>query len=108
MYKVKKIKTLKAKTSHPKKQTFLISDLTFIKKNPYPNTLDENKRSKWMSDGMNEPIEVIKHTISPVPRRGVGGTLYIEKQYSIKRGSSRINYALVNGYDAIEGIIVNE
>ena len=57
---------------------------------------------------MNEPIEVIKHTISPVPRRGVGGTLYIEKQYSIKRGSSRINYALVNGYDAIEGIIVNE
>ena len=61
-----------------------------------------------MSDGMNEPIEVIKHTISPVPRRGGGGTLYIEKQYSIKRGSSRINYALVNGYDAIEGIIVNE
>ena len=57
---------------------------------------------------MNEPIEVIKHTISPVPRRGAGGTLYIEKQYSIKRGSSRINYALVNGYDAIEGIIVNE
>ena len=105
---MKKIKILKAKTSHPKKQTFLISDLTFIKKNPYPNTLDENKRSKWMSDGMNEPIEVIKHTISPVPRRGVGGTLYIEKQYSIKRGSSRINYALVNGYDAIEGIIVNE
>ena len=102
------MKILKAKTSHPKKQTFLISDLTFIKKNPYPNTLDENKRSKWMSDGMNEPIEVIKHTISPVPRRGVGGTLYIEKQYSIKRGSSRINYALVNGYDAIEGIIVNE
>ena len=105
---MKKIKILKAKTSHPKKQTFLISDLTFIKKNPYPNTLDENKRSKWMSDGMNEPIEVIKHTISPVPRRGVGGTLYIEKQYSIKRGSSRINYALVNGYDAIEGIIVND
>ena len=57
---------------------------------------------------MNEPIEVIKHTISPVPRRGAGGTLYIEKRYSIKRGSSRINYALVNGYDAIEGIIVNE
>ena len=105
---MKKIKTLKAKTSHPKKQTFLISDLTFIKKNPYPNTLDENKRSKWMSDGMNAPIEVIKHTISPVPRRGVGGTLYIEKQYSIKRGSSRINYALSTGYDAIEGIIVDE
>ena len=61
-----------------------------------------------MSDGMNDPIEVIKHTISPTPRRGVGGVLYIEKKYSIKRGSSRINYALSSGYDAIEGIIVNE
>ena len=108
MYKVKKIKVLKAKTSHPHKQTFLISDLTFIKKNPYPNTLDEDKRNNWMNDGMNDPIEVIKHTISPTPRKGAGGSLYIEKQYSIKRGSSRINYALANGYDAIEGIIVDE
>ena len=64
MFKVKKIKVLKAKTSHPHKQTFLISDLTFIKKNPYPNTLDKNKRNNWMSDGMNDPIEVIKHTIT--------------------------------------------
>tara|TARA_Y100000589_G_scaffold265902_1_gene256970 strand:+ start:490 stop:789 length:300 start_codon:yes stop_codon:yes gene_type:complete len=99
---------LKAKISHPKKQIFLISDLTFIKKNPYPNTLDEDKRDNWMTDGMNEPIEVIKHGISPTPRKGSGGTIYIEKQYSIKRGSSRINYALANGYDAIEGIIINE
>ncbi len=99
---------MKAKTSHPKKQIFLISDLTFIKKNPYPNTLDKNKRDNWMIDGMNDPIEVIKHNISPTQRIGSGGTLYIEKQYSIKRGSSRINYALANGYDAIEGIIVDD
>ena len=108
MYKVKKIKTLKAKTSHPKKQTFLISDLTFIKKNPYPNTLPENKRNAWLSDGMNDPIEVIQHSINSTPRMGAGGSLYIEKRYSIKKGSSRINYALLNGYDAIEGIIVDE
>ena len=108
MFKVKKIKVLKAKTSHPHKQIFLISDLTFIKKNPYPNTLDKKKIDNWMSDGMNDPIEVIKHNISPTERRGVGGAIYIEKQYSIKRGSSRINYALANGYDAIEGIIVDE
>ena len=37
-----------------------------------------------MSDGMNDPIEIIKHTISPTPRKGAGGSLYIEKQYSIK------------------------
>ena len=108
MFKVKKIKTLKAKTSHPKKQTFLISDLTFIKKNPYPNTLPENKRNAWLSDGMNDPIEVIQHSISSTPRMGAGGSLYIEKRYSIKKGSSRINYALLNGYDAIEGVIVDE
>jgi len=99
---------LKAKTSHPKKQTFLISDLKFIKKNPYPNTLPIEERNTWMSDGMNDPIEVLKHDISPIPRRGAGGVTYIEKRYSVKKGSSRITYALENNYDAIEGIIVNE
>ena len=108
MFKVKKIKVLKAKISHPNKQTFLISDIKFTNKNPYPDTLDEDKRDTWMNDGMNDPIEVIKHTISPTPRKGAGGQLYIEKQYSTVKGSSRINYALANGYDAIEGIIINE
>ena len=108
MYKVKKTKILKAKTSHPKIQTFLISDLTYIHKNPYPNTLPEDQRNTWLSDGMNDPIHVIRHNISPTPRMGAGGQLYIEKQYSVKRGSSRISYAVMNGYDAIEGIIVDE
>ena len=57
---------------------------------------------------MNDPIHVIRHSISPTPRMGVGGQLYIEKQYSVKRGSSRISYAVANGYNAIEGIIVDE
>ena len=99
---------MKAKTSHPKIQTFLISDLTYIHKNPYPNTLPEDQRNTWLNDGMNDPIHVIRHSISSKKRMGAGGTIYIEKQYSIKRGSSRINYALANGYDAIEGIIINE
>jgi len=61
-----------------------------------------------MNDGMRDPIEVIKHTISPTPRTGANGNIYIEKQYSTIRGSSRINYALANGYDAIEGIIIDD
>jgi len=61
-----------------------------------------------MKDGMNNPIEVIKHIITNLPRKGANGALYVEKQYSTHRGSSRINYALENGYDAIEGIIINE
>jgi len=102
------MKVLKAKISHPKKQIFQISDLTYIKKNPYPDTLDISKRQTWMNDGMNDPIEVIKHEISETPRKGANGVEYKEKQYSIYKGSSRINYALANGYDAIEGIIINE
>lgn len=102
------MKVLKAKISHPKKQIFQISDLTFIKKNPYPDTLDISKRDSWMKDGMNNPIEIVKHEISDTPRKGANGVKYEEKKYSIYKGSSRINYALKNGYDAIEGIIINE
>ncbi len=57
---------------------------------------------------MNDPIEVIEHTISPVVRYGVKGKIYKEKQYSIYKGSSRINAALSKGYDAIEGVIVED
>jgi len=102
------MKIYRAKTSHPKKQVFRISDLTYIKKNPYPNTLDKDKRENWLDDGMNDPIEVIEHTISPVVRYGVKGKIYKEKQYSIYKGSSRINAALSKGYDAIEGVIVED
>lgn len=105
---MKKIKILKAKTSHPKKQIFLISDLTYIKKNPYPNTLPEDQRNTWLDAGMNDPIEVIQHSISPTERRGANGVLYIEKKYSVKKGSSRITAAVEKGYDAIEGIIVDD
>jgi len=102
------MKILIAKISHPKKKIFKISDLTYIKKNPYPDTLLKEDRDTWMRDGMNNPIEVVKHEISETPRKGANGVEYKEKQYSIYKGSSRINYALANGYDAIEGIIINE
>ena len=39
-------------------------------------------------------------------RYGSMGYPYVEKKYSVKKGSSRINYALENGYTHIEGIIV--
>ena len=70
--------------------------------------MPEDQRNTWLNDGMNDPIHVIRHSISSTPRMGAGGQLYIEKQYSVKRGSSRISYAVMNGYDAIEGIIIDE
>ena len=103
------MKILRAKTSHPKKQIFKISDLIKINKNnPYPDSLPEDERDTWMSDGMNDPIEIIRHTISPTVRYGVGGKIYKEKLYSVKRGSSRVSYAMAHNYDAIEGIIVQD
>jgi len=93
------MKILKAKISHPKKQTFLISDLTYIKKRPWPSLIE--------GEEMIDPIEVIQHTISDIPRYGANGILYKEKKYSIYKGSSRVNAAVQLGYGAIEGIIIN-
>jgi len=57
---------------------------------------------------MNNPIEVVEHTITNKPRKGAGGVEYIEKKYKVKYGSSRVNAAIKKGYNAIEGIIIND
>ena len=57
---------------------------------------------------MLNPIEVKKHTYSLSPRKGVGGLPYAEKQYSVWRGSQRVQAALKLGYTHIEGIIIND
>tara|TARA_B100001057_G_C22550892_1_gene833386 strand:- start:381 stop:635 length:255 start_codon:yes stop_codon:yes gene_type:complete len=54
------------------------------------------------------PIEVRKHIISNTPRKGVGGVEYIEKEYSVFRGSQRVQAALKLGYTHIEGVVLNE
>jgi hypothetical protein len=57
---------------------------------------------------MIEPIQIIKHTINDVSRMGANGTPYIEKSYSVFKGSQRIKAALQLGYTHIEGTIINE
>jgi hypothetical protein len=57
---------------------------------------------------MIEPIQIVKHTINDVSRMGANGIPYIEKQYSVHKGSQRIKAALQIGYTHIEGIIINE
>ena len=54
------------------------------------------------------PIEVLKHKISDKPRYGVGGVPYIEKEFSVWRGSQRVKAAIELGYTHIEGVIINE
>ena len=98
------MKILKSKTSHLKKTTLKISDLTY-------NTYYEKYNPK-LTDGveqikdiMNNPIEVIKHQISKTQRYGADGSLYKEKLYSVEKGNQRVTQAKRLGYTHIEAII---
>lgn len=94
------MKILKAKNGKDK-ITFDINELTYIKTMaPLKELLN--------GEDMQEPIEVIKHNISEIPRMGAGGNPYIEKKYSLHKGSQRIQAALKLGYTHIEGVIINE
>ena len=59
-------------------------------------------------EDMINPIEVRQHTYSLTPRKGVGGKSYAEKQYSVFRGSQRVQAALKLGYTHIEAVILDE
>jgi hypothetical protein len=97
------MKILKAKTSHTNKKTMLfdISELTYIKSMP---PLKDILRGEEMM----YPIEVIKHNINKTPRLGSNGASYVEKKFSLHKGSQRIQAAIQLGYTHIEGIIINE
>ena len=59
-------------------------------------------------EDMQNPIEVRKYTNSLTPRKGVGGKDYAEKQFSVFRGSQRVQAAIQMGYTHIEGVILND
>jgi len=95
------MKVLKAKLQNHKKITLEINKLQYIKSmTPLQELLN--------GEELQNPIEVRKHTISPVERKGVGGVTYAEKEYSVFRGSQRVQAALKLGYTHIEGIVINE
>ena len=98
------MKTLKAKTSHPRKQILKISDLTYNQHyHKYNIKLDQGVDK--ITDVMDQPIEVFRHKISKTPRMGVGGKTYIEKQYSVYKGGQRVTRAVQLGYTHIEAIV---
>lgn len=95
------MKILKAKTSHPKKQIFQISDLVYIESmTPLKEILDGQE--------LIDPIQIIKHEAMKVERMGAQGIPYIEKRWSVYKGSQRIQAAKQLGYTHIEGVIINE
>ncbi len=95
------MKILKAQSLNPKKQIFRISDLTYIDRmTPLKELLN--------GEDMIEPIEIMKHEQSKNLRLGANGIYFVEKMYSVWKGSQRIQAALQLGYTHIEGIIINE
>ena len=95
------MKLLKAKAQQQKKIILEINKIHYIKSmTPLPELL--------AGEELQNPIEVKKHTISLQPRKGVGGVPYAEKQYSVWRGSQRVQAALKLGYTHIEAVVINE
>ena len=98
------MKTLKAKTSHPRKQILKISDLTYNQHyHKYNVKLDQGVDK--ITDIMEQPIEVFKHKVSKTQRMGVGGKPFIEKIYSVQKGGQRVTRAVQLGYTHIEAIV---
>ena len=95
------MKLLKAKADNQKKIILEISKIHYIKSmTPLPELLE--------GEEMQNPIEVKQHSYSLQPRKGANGVPYAEKQYSVFRGSQRVQAAIKLGYTHIEGVILNE
>ncbi len=95
------MKLLKAKQNQQNKIVVELSKIHYIKSmTPLKQLLD--------GEDLKNPIEVRKHSYSLKPRFGVNGVPYAEKQYSVFRGSQRVQAALKLGYTHIEAIVINE
>ena len=94
------MKLLKAKAEHQKKIILEISKIHYIKTmTPLTELLN--------GEELQNPIEVMKNKLSDKPRKGLGGMPYKEKEYSVWRGSQRVQAAKQLGYTHIEGIVIN-
>jgi hypothetical protein len=101
MKRLLKMKLLTAKKRSKKKFPLEIANTQYIKTmTPLPELLE--------GEELLNPIEVLKHHISPEPRYGANGVAYTEKEYSVFRGSQRLQAALQLGYTHIEAIVINE
>ena len=95
------MKLLKAQQQNPKKIILEINKIHYIKSmTPLQELLK--------GEDLQNPIEVRQHSYSLKPRMGVKGKPYAEKQYSVFRGSQRVQAAIKMGYTHIEGVVINE
>ena len=101
------MKILKAKTSHPKKQIFLINDLNYNQYYTKNNSKLVNGAEDILDGAeMIDPIQVKKYVKSSKARYGANGKVYREREYGVWKGNQRVTAAVKLGYTHIEGIIV--
>lgn len=98
-------KILKAKTSHPDKEVFRISELTY---NDTFSPMYESLIEDLKDTDLINPIEVFLHLKSNQQRMGAQGIPYKEKRYTINKGSQRVKAAKELGYTHIEGVLIND
>ena len=93
------MKLLTAKKRSKKKFPLEIANTQYIKTmTPLPELLE--------GEELLNPIEVLKHHISPEPRYGANGKIYREREYGVWKGNQRVTAAKKLGYTHIEGIII--
>ena len=92
------MKLLTANQKIANKIPILLKDLIYIK--------SMTPLKELYGESLNYPIEVKEHIVSEVPRYGPMGIPYIEKEYSVWKGSQRVQAAKQLGYTHIEGVIV--
>ena len=96
------MKVLRAQEKQPNTHSFKISDLTIV------NAREINE-DVVKTGVMLHPVEIRdrRNMITDKPKYGAGGVLYVQKDYDVWRGNSRVKAAIHLGYTHIEGVFLD-
>tara|TARA_R110002020_G_scaffold126830_1_gene284773 strand:+ start:459 stop:752 length:294 start_codon:yes stop_codon:yes gene_type:complete len=96
------MKVLRAQEKQPNTHSFKISDLKIV------NAREINE-DVVKTGVMLHPVEIRdrRNMITDKPKYGAGGVLYVQKDYDVWRGNSRVKAAIHLGYTHIEGVFLD-
>tara|TARA_B100001750_G_C15363828_1_gene523630 strand:+ start:17 stop:310 length:294 start_codon:yes stop_codon:yes gene_type:complete len=96
------MKVLRAQEKQLNTHSFKISDLKIV------NAREINE-DVVKTGVMLHPVEIRdrRDMITDKPKYGAGGVLYVQKDYDVWRGNSRVKAAIHLGYTHIEGVFLD-